>query len=129
VPGTGFTPCKKDRFASACVAIFEFAPRFDPHGTYTFDGTGCEDLRRAALALVEETQKNPLEAQKARLAALTPSQLEQFATLQKLAGADSDPGASQSSNALDPAAFTDSAPYRLPLVQDVPSLSRQPGFI
>jgi hypothetical protein len=99
------TPWKKDRFASASVAIFEFAPRFDPHGTYnswdeSCDGTGREDLRRAALALVEETQTNPLEAQKARLAALTPSQLEQFATLKKLDGADSDPGASQSSNAL-----------------------------
>jgi len=76
-----------------------------PHGTYnswgeSYDGTGCEDLRRAALALIEETQKNPLEAQKARLAALTPSQFEQFATLKKLAGADSDPGTSQWSNAL-----------------------------
>jgi uncharacterized protein YecT (DUF1311 family) len=123
VSSVSVTPWMKNRFASACVAIFEFAPRFNPHGTYnswdeSCDGTECEDLRRAALALVEETQKNPLEAQKARIAALTPSQLEQFATLKKLAGADSDPGASQLSNALDPAAFTDSAPYRLPLVQD-----------
>ncbi|PWB81892.1 MAG: hypothetical protein C3F11_13765 [Methylocystaceae bacterium] len=107
-------------FGSTCVVTFEFSPRFDPHGTYNewdenCEGADCDALRRAALALVEAAQKNPLEAEKAAVARLTDAQRIEFAEMKKQAGALNDKDAAE---AADPASYVDNAPLLLPLVHD-----------
>lgn len=112
--GKGFDP--------ACTLSFQFAPRFDAHGSFnawdeSCDGADCDALRQAALALVEEAQKNPLDAQKAAVARLTAQQRRQFAQLKKIAG-PAEPPADEASNLSDPASYTDAAPLLLPLVHE-----------
>lgn len=119
----GVSPWSGKGFEAACTVTFQFAPRFDAHGGFNAweercDGADCEALRQASLALVEEVQKNPLEARKTALARLTAPQRGQFAQLRKQAGTEEPPQADGSIDPSDPAAYTDAAPLLLPLVHE-----------
>lgn len=111
------TPWRAGGFGPVCSARFLFAPRFAAHvADETKDqceGADCEALRAAALALVIEAQKHPLEARKAALARLSPSQAAQFAELEKQAK----PAAEARSDPADPTSYVDDATLlRLPFV-------------
>lgn len=121
--GVSVSPWSGKGFAPSCEVTFAFAPRFDAHGTYNAwdercDGADCDALRRAALALVEEAQKNPLDAQKTAVAGLTAPQRDEFAELKKQAGADEPTPSREPSEASDPASYTDNSPLLSPLVHD-----------
>jgi uncharacterized protein len=110
-------PWRKDHFDPACVVTFQFSPRFDLHGGVnpgheddSCDGADCDELRRAALALVEEAEKNPLEAPKTAIARLTPSQRDAFAALLKERGTTVE-DASDPHYAPDTELFTDQTSY------------------
>jgi len=111
------TPWENGRFGEACTATFEYAPRFDAHQTLqawdlSCQGPACEVLRGLALKLVEETQANPAEARKARLAALTQEQRRDYEALRKQASA------TEQSDIVDPAGFLQEEPFYLPLVYE-----------
>jgi hypothetical protein len=73
-------------------------------------------LRRASLALVEEAEKNPLEARKTAIARLTPSQRDAFAALAKERGLTiKDATDPQGDSRLQ---FTDEKPFLSPLVHE-----------
>ncbi|MBG0809235.1 hypothetical protein IY145_07580 [Methylosinus sp. H3A] len=113
-------PWRGGEFGPACDATFEFAPRFAERASYNdwdehCEGADCEALRKAALALVEAAQKQPLEARKSALARLTTPQAAEFTELEKLAepmkDAPRDPA-----EAADPAFYDENGPLRLPFV-------------
>ena len=111
------TPWENGRFSEACTATFEYAPHFDGHQTLqawetSCQGPACEEFRELALTLVKETQANPAEAQKARIATLTQAQRRDYEALRKAASA-ADPSVIS-----NPAEFLKGEPFNLPLVYE-----------
>jgi uncharacterized protein len=69
-PNLSVAPWVKDHFGPFCTVEFKFAPRFDSPVTANDvwpEGCSigpCDALRKAALKLVQEVQKNPLATEK-----------------------------------------------------------------
>ena len=88
------TPWVKGHFGPSCTVEFKFAPRFSSHGSTAMEwpescsSGSCEALRKVALKLVLEVQKNPAATEKLYIERLTPSQRNSFHLLTRLTDAD-----------------------------------------
>jgi hypothetical protein len=129
------TPWGNGRWLDPCRADFAFAPHFDTTnlqndwaGLNNWENNdcgieGCEGFRRAALSLVKATQIDRAGVEDRLLAAMSPSQREQYARLKRIAdrpdAANLPPGdddANPATAARTAAALTDTSPLVLPMV-------------
>jgi hypothetical protein len=125
------TPWGHGKWLDPCKADFVFAPYFDTTnmqndwvGLNNWEKNdcgieGCEGFRRAALSLVKQTQMNRAGVEDHLLAAMTPSQREDYGRLKRIAdrpdAADLPPGGDDAASPAT-AALTDKSPLVLPMV-------------
>jgi hypothetical protein len=132
------TPWGNGKWLDPCRADFVFAPYFDTTnmqndwvGLNNWEKNdcgieGCEGFRRAALSLVKQTQMDRAGVEDHLLAAMTPSQREEYGRLKRIADRPdaanlppSDDDAANSATATTTAAaLTDKIPLVLPMVVD-----------
>jgi hypothetical protein len=126
------TPWGNGKWLDPCRADFVFAPHFDTRNLQNDWGSlnnwekndcgadGCDEFRRAALNLVEQTQRDRAGAEDHLLAAMTVAQQEEYRRLKRVAdrpdAADSQIDGEAAENPKTAAGLTDAKPLLLPLV-------------
>jgi hypothetical protein len=128
------TPWGNGKWLEPCTASFVFAPHFDTAKALNdwpslndwaandCGAAGCDELQRAALDLVKQTQHDRAGAEAHLLAAMTLAQREEYQRLKRAAGeTDSAEAPVDGGDAGKPktaATLTDANPLVLPMVVD-----------
>ncbi len=127
------TPWIDGKWMEPCKVNFVFAPHFDTRSMLNDwaslnnweennCGTDCEGFRRAALALVRQTQLDPVRAEARLLAAMALPQREEYRRLKHIAdrpdAAELPTGADDAKRRATAAGLTDTSPLLLPMIVD-----------